>query len=119
MPCRLSRSCASAIVARTSATPDMTADMVANSAPISAASRRARLVLPVPGGPHRMSDDEVAAGHAPAERSALADEVFLPDELREGARAHPGRQRLAPGGGWKSGSGRAPTGRRADGMNGW
>ena len=39
----------------------------------------------------------MAAGHAAAERSALADEMLLADELREGARAHPGRQRLALG----------------------
>ncbi len=39
----------------------------------------------------------MAAGHAAAERPALADEVLLADELGEGARAHPGRQRLALG----------------------
>ncbi len=40
---------------------------------------------------------EVAAGDAPPQRSALADEVFLPDELLEVPRAHPGRERLALG----------------------
>ena len=40
---------------------------------------------------------EVAAGDAPAQRSALADEVLLPDELLEVPRAHPGRERLALG----------------------
>ena len=57
-----------------------------------------------------MQRREVAAGDAPAERAALADEVLLPDELVEGPRPHPGGERLAPGGGWNSGSGRAPPG---------
>ena len=40
---------------------------------------------------------EVAAGDAPAERPALADEVLLADELVEVARPHPGGERLALG----------------------
>ena len=56
-PWSASRSCDSAIAPRTSATPAITALMVANSAPISAASNRARLVLPVPGGPHSSNDE--------------------------------------------------------------
>ena len=68
-----------------------------NSAPTAAARRRARLVLPVPGGPHSRIDAEVAALHRAAQRSALADEVLLADELGEGPRPHPGRQRLDAG----------------------
>src|SRR5438034_2038766 len=37
----------------------------------------------------------MAAGDAPAEGAALADEVVLADELGEGPRPHPGRERLA------------------------
>ena len=54
----------------------------------------------------------MAAGDAPAERPALADEVGLPDELLEVR----GRIRAASGwrsgGGWNSASGRAPSERR-------
>jgi hypothetical protein len=39
----------------------------------------------------------VAAGDAAAQGPALADEVLLPDELLEAARAHPRRERLALG----------------------
>src|SRR5206468_9426160 len=37
----------------------------------------------------------MAAGDAPAERTTLADEVVLADELGEGPRPHPGCERLA------------------------
>ena len=40
---------------------------------------------------------EVAALDAAPQRSALPDEVLLADELVEGPRAHPGRERLAVG----------------------
>jgi len=53
----------------------------------------------------------MAAGDAPAERTTLADEVVLADELGEG----PGRIRAASGwrsgGGWNRASGRAPPAR--------
>jgi hypothetical protein len=39
----------------------------------------------------------MAAGDRPAERSALADEVLLADELVEASRPHPRRERLALG----------------------
>ena len=39
----------------------------------------------------------MAAGDAPAERAALADEVLLADELVEVARAHPRGERLPLG----------------------
>ena len=54
------------------------------------------------------------AGDAPAERTALADEVLLADELVEVARAHPGGERLALGRwleqGLGSGAGRSTGG---------
>ena len=114
MPWRASRSWASAIVARTSTTPDMTADSDVKWAPISAASRRARLVLPVPGGPHSRSDERWPRAMPAPERAALADEVLLADELVEVARAHPRGERLALGRwleeGFGSGAGRSPGG---------
>jgi hypothetical protein len=39
----------------------------------------------------------MAAGHAATERSPLANEMLLPDELGEVARSHPGGQRLLLG----------------------
>ena len=39
----------------------------------------------------------MAAGDAAAERAALADEVFLADELLERSRPHPGGKRLTLG----------------------
>src|SRR6266542_1631160 len=47
---------APAIAARTSATPLMTADIVVKRAPIASARSRARVVLPLPGGPHSSSE---------------------------------------------------------------
>ena len=59
----------------------------------------------------------MAAGDAPAQRTALADEVLLPDELVEVR----GRIRAASGwrsgGGWKRASGLAPLMPRALGMD--
>ena len=56
----------------------------------------------------------MAAGHAAAEWTSLADEVVLPDELGQVARAHPGGQRLPLGRGLEegfgSGAGRSPGG---------
>ena len=52
-PPRSIQSRARAITARTSATPLMTAESVANGASTASASSRASVVLPEPGGPHR------------------------------------------------------------------
>ena len=48
---------ASLKASRTSATPDMTAESAISGSPTAAASRRAKVVLPQPGGPHRMTED--------------------------------------------------------------
>ena len=57
-----------------------------------AASSRASVVLPEPGGPHSTIERQVAAlDHAP-QRAALADEVLLADELVQRARAHARRE---------------------------
>ena len=62
----------------------------------------------------------MAAGDAAAQRPALADEVLLPDELLEVARAHPGGQRLALGRWLEEGFGRGAAGlRRGVGMRRW
>ena len=50
-----------------------------------------------PGGPHSRSDERWPARDAASERTALADEVLLADELVEIPRAHPGGERLALG----------------------
>ena len=41
-----------------SATPEKTAEMAAKRIPTASASRRAIVVFPVPGGPHKIMDDK-------------------------------------------------------------
>ena len=94
LPLSVRCSWAAAIAARTSATPDMTADSVVNSAPIASARMRARVVLPVPGGPHSRSESRWPRATDLPERPSLADEVLLADELVERPRAHPRGERL-------------------------
>ena len=115
-----SRSWASAIVARTSATPDITALRVAElgadrlgEEPGEATSCRC------PGGPHRRSDARWPRATRPAERPALADEVRLAHELLERPRAHPGREGLPLGRRLEQGLGRAPETARRVGMGRW
>ena len=48
---------ASAKIFLRSATPEKTAEMATKRRPTASASRRAMLVLPVPGGPHRIIED--------------------------------------------------------------
>ena len=55
-PRRSRRCAASATASRTSFKPEVTADSATKVALTSAASKRPRVVLPVPGGPHKMSD---------------------------------------------------------------
>ena len=119
VPWRFSRSCASAMVDRTSATPDMTADSDVKWAPISPASSRARLVLPVPGGPHRSSDDRWPRAMLRRSGPRSPTRCACPtnsSRFRGRIRAASGWR---SGGGWKRASGRAPVVRRADGMRGW
>jgi hypothetical protein len=54
----------------------------------------------------------VAASDAPTEGSALADEVFLADELAQISRPHPGGQRLALGRWLEEGFGAGAAGLR-------
>src|SRR5262249_45092428 len=52
---------ASAKIFLRSATPENTADTATNLNPTASARRRAMLVLPVPGGPHRIIDANLPA----------------------------------------------------------
>ena len=97
MPLSASRSCASAMVARTSTTPDMTADSVMKWAPIACGEESREAGLAGARRSPQQERREVPAGDAAAERPALADEVLLADELLEVARAHPRGERLALG----------------------
>ena len=130
VPWRFSRSWASAIVARTSTTPDMTAESEVNWAPISAGEEAGQAGLAGPGRAPQQQRREVAARDPAPERPALADEVLLPDELLEIARAHPRGKRLAlgrwleeglgscagrPSGGWHGPDGSALRARAAGG----
>ncbi len=63
------RCAASASTARTSGNPDSTAEMAWNSASAYCASNSARVVLPQPGGPHRII--ECTRPDSTARRSAL------------------------------------------------
>ncbi len=113
---RVRRSCASAIVARTSATPDMTADTERKSAPTASASRRARDVLPVPGGPQSRSDDRWPRA---TERRRGPRSPTIVDWPTNSSRVR-GRIRAArgcrSGGGRNRASGRAPETERRGGM---
>ena len=55
-PPRSIQSRARAMTARTSATPLLVAESVSKGASTASASRRASVVLPTPGGPHRTID---------------------------------------------------------------
>ena len=56
LPCSPRRRWASARASRTSLTPAAVAESVIRCLAVVSASRRARLVLPVPAGPHRIDD---------------------------------------------------------------
>ena len=58
-------------------------------------SREAR--LPGPGRTPQQQRRQVAASDAPPQRSLLADQVVLPDELGQPARSHPRGERLSLG----------------------
>ena len=71
----------------------MTADIVENCAPISSAEQAGEGRLAGAGRSPQEHRGEVAAGDAPAQRPAFADEVLLPDELVQVR----GRMRAASG----------------------
>jgi hypothetical protein len=104
---------ASSTTARSVATPSVVELRAANRAPVASARSRPMVVLPLPGGPHRMID-----GSRPpsTSRRSGAPGPSRPAWPTTSSRA-PGRIRSASGrspmGGSKRGAGRAPAGRRA------
>ena len=97
-----------AMTARTSATPLMTAESVANGASTLLASSRASVVLPdARRSPQHHRGEVAALDHAP-QRAALADEVLLAHELVERLRPHARRERRVRG---RAATGRAPAAR--------
>ena len=54
---------------------------------------RASVVLPVPGGPQRITDESRSASISDAQRPARAEQLLLADDLVERARPQPGRER--------------------------
>ena len=92
-PSRRRAASASAITALMSLMPASTALKATKCACVVAASMRARVVLPVPGGPQRMID--CSASRSMASRSGLpgATRCCLADELVQRARAHAVGQR--------------------------
>ena len=96
-PCSPSRARARSATSRTSFTPALdTADSVSNALALTPAMRRAMVVLPVPGGPQRMSDDSRSDFDQDPQRLARPEQVLLADDLveRSAAAAAP---RAAPG----------------------
>ena len=94
-PCWSRRVAASATASRRSLTPAMHRGERARTARAPrAASRRASVVFPVPGGPHRMSDGSSARLERAPQQLARPQQVRLPDELVQRARPHPLGQRL-------------------------
>ena len=71
--------------ARTSLTPAVTAESSTNRRPAAVATRWARVVLPVPGGPQMIADSGPAAAAGavdqPAQRAARAQHVSLAADL--------------------------------------
>src|SRR5437899_7033002 len=103
-----SRSCAWLIAARTSATPDETADRAIISAPMASARRRARVVLPEPGGPHRTSDARCPRSSARRSGPRSPTRCSCPTNSSSDRGRIRAASGWAPGGGWNRGSGLAP-----------
>ncbi len=92
---RCDSACSSTL--RTSATPAFTADSSTKLRPELCATACARVVLPVPGGPHRMTDTapllpRLVGGEAD-ERRTGPEQVLLPGDLVEAGGAHPHGER--------------------------
>ena len=80
------------IVVRTSLTPAFTADSWTKARAVLPATARASVVFPVPGGPQQQHRRQPVALDEGAQRSAGADEVFLPDDVVERARSQSGSE---------------------------
>ena len=95
--CSASRRRASAIASRTSLTPAVTADRATNALAVAPAISRARVVLPVPGGPQRITDDSRSASIRARRGRPGRQQVVLADDLVERLWPHPGGQRRLAG----------------------
>ena len=96
-PARAARAArsAAAMTSLISLMPEVTALNATNSAPATDASSRASVVLPVPGGPQRISEWSAPLLERLPQRPARAEQMRLPDVLVERARPHPLGQRRA------------------------
>ena len=74
-------------------TPALSADSASNRRPVACETSEASVVLPVPGGPYRIT--EAAPEPSTSRRSGEpgAQQVVLADDLVERRRPHPHRQR--------------------------
>ena len=86
-----------------SATPEKTAEICSKWRSVSRASRRATVVLPVPGGPQKMSDPSDAGIEHARDHAVGAEQVILADDLGKRLRTQavgerPRRCLLQPGG---------------------
>ena len=79
---------ASSTAARTEATPYRTAFRVTKRLVVVLAMTRASVVLPVPGGPEKITLDKLVLLYGPAQEPAGAHDVVLADELVQGPRPH-------------------------------
>jgi hypothetical protein len=75
--------------------PESTAEMAMNSTSHARARSRASVVLPEPGGPHRIIECGLREANANRERLAGPEKVFLPYEVLQRARTQPvGKRRV-------------------------
>ena len=78
---------------RRSATPAITAESAISGSPTSLASSRASVVLPQPGGPHRISDASRPPLQHPRQRRLGPQQLLLADQIGQRARPQPVGQR--------------------------
>ena len=89
--------CARSTASRMSLTPPSTADMAMNWASKASAIRRASVVLPTPGGPHRIIECSRPDSNATRKRLAGAEQMALADDLVERLRPQPLGERSGGG----------------------
>ena len=80
-----------------SATPENTAESCTKCSPERAASSRAIVVLPQPGGPQRISEASEPARQHARQRAVGTEQMVLADDLVECARTQPVGQRARTG----------------------
>ena len=92
-PCSPRRARARSATSRTSFTPAVTADSGSNALLVAPATRRAIVVLPVPGGPQSTTDDSRSASMSTRSGRPRPEQVLLADHLVERPGPQPGRER--------------------------